>query len=177
MEKSVLLEKINEYFDYLNQHKANVTKAWDAMKKDISSIPFLSAWNIVDEMGWRINCHDNSKYNEDEFIPYRQHFYPAPGEEPNDAEFQRACDMHVHRNAHHWQYWVNQDGSFNEAYDVVDKICGYLEMICDWQAMGYVKGDNALEYYNSHKDTIIIDPNWVAFVEEVLQLVCSYSVE
>ncbi|MDD5022272.1 MAG: DUF5662 family protein, partial [Endomicrobiaceae bacterium] len=75
MEKSVLLEKINEYFDYLNQHKANVTKAWDAMKKDISSIPFLSAWNIVDEMGWRINCHDNSKYNEDEFIPYRQHFY------------------------------------------------------------------------------------------------------
>lgn len=172
MEKGALLEKINEYFDYLTKHKANVIKAWNEMKKSISEIDFLMHWKIVDEMDWRVGNHDNSKFDEDEFIPYRQHFYPVPGEEQDDSAFQTACELHVHRNAHHWQYWIRPDGSFEEAYDVVDKICGYLEMICDWQAMGYVKGDNALLYYNMNKDSIKIDPNWIGFVEEVLRLVC-----
>lgn len=173
MEKTALLEKINEYFDYLAKHKANVVKAWNEMKPTISKIDFLSSWRIIEEMDLRIYDHDNTRYKEDEFIPYRQHFFPVPGEEANDAEFERAWQLHYRGNKHHWQYWVRKDGSFEEGYNVADKICGYLEMICDWQAMGYVKGDNALEYYNANKETIKIDPNWLAFVEEVLHLVYS----
>lgn len=59
-------------------------------------------------------------------------------------------------------------------YDVDTKICAYLEMICDWQAMGYVNGDSATEYYRNHKDEIKIDPNWVSLVEEILDLLDSY---
>lgn len=59
-------------------------------------------------------------------------------------------------------------------YDVDTKICAYLEMICDWQAMGYVNGDSAPEYYRNHKDEIKIDPNWVSLVEEILDLLDSY---
>lgn len=47
-------------------------------------------------------------------------------------------------------------------------------MICDWQAMGYVNGDSAPEYYRNHKDEIKIDPNWVSLVEEILDLLDSY---
>ena len=72
-------------------------------------------------------------------------------------------------------YWVNENGEFYSGYSITEKICAYLEMICDWQAMSYVKGGSALQYYNDNKDKIKIDPNWIPFVEEVLDCLETYT--
>ena len=45
----------------------------------------------------------------------------------------------------------------------------YIEMICDWQAMGYVFGDTANQYYNSNKDTIKLYPELREWIERLLQ--------
>ena len=62
--------------DYLAEHKKNVQKAWDELKNATMGVPLLQRPYIVDEMNWRVKCHDDSKFSEEEFVPYRQHFYP-----------------------------------------------------------------------------------------------------
>ena len=112
--------------------------------------------------------------SEEEFLPYRQHFYPVDGENTNESDFEQAWRCHYRRNDHHWQYWVADDGTFINYGSVDEKMCAYLEMICDWQAMGYAMGDSAPQYYRTHKDEIRIDPNWIAFVEEILDSLETY---
>ena len=148
--KTDLLQKTSEYMDYLADHKKNVQKAWDELKNATTGVPLLQRPYIVDEMNWRIKCHDDSKFSEEEFVPYRQHFYPVDGEQVDQAAFDKAWKIHCGRNDHHWQYWVDEDGGFISSYSVDTKICAYLEMICDWQAMSYVLGGTAVTYYEAN---------------------------
>jgi hypothetical protein len=172
--KTDLLQKTSEYMDYLADHKKNVQKAWDELKNATTGVPLLQRPYIVDEMNWRIKCHDDSKFSEEEFVPYRQHFYPVDGEQVDQAAFDKAWKIHCGRNDHHWQYWVDEDGGFISSYSVDTKICAYLEMICDWQAMSYVLGGTAVTYYEANKSSIQIDPYWREFFEEVLALLGEY---
>lgn len=172
--KTELLEKTTEYMNYIAQHKENIRKAWLELRDALKGIDLFQRPKILDEMEWRIRNHDDSKMSEEEFLPYRQHFYPVAGEVVDDAAFELAWERHYRTNDHHWQYWIDCNGDFMSYYDVDTKICAYLEMICDWQATGYVNGDSAPEYYRNHKDEIKIDPNWVSLVEEILDLLDSY---
>lgn len=174
MNKGEMLKKTEEYMDYITQHKKNVCIAWAELRKALTNIELLMRPSIVSSMEYRTRCHDESKFSEEEFLAYRQHFYPADGEQVNDQEFQRAWESHYRRNDHHWQYWIDEDGNFVTSYSVDEKICAYLEMICDWQAMGYVFGGNAPSYYEAHKTEIKIDPGWVSFVEEILSAFSDY---
>lgn len=166
--KNDWIEKTSEYMEYISQHKKNIEFAWCQLRQAITGISLLNRPVIMEQMQDRIRYHDDSKMTEEEFLPYRQHFYPIDGEVVDDANFQRAWELHYNRNDHHWQHWINVDGSFRPCYCMEDKICAYLEMICDWQAMSYVKGGSAYSYYKENKDMIRVDPNWIPFVEEVL---------
>ena len=172
--KNQLVEKTGQYMQYIEQHKKNVCAAWKELQKALIHIDFLQRPQILDCMEWRIRCHDDSKMSEEEFVAYRRHFYPVDGEAPDEQEFERAWRIHYHRNDHHWQYWIEDNGEFCKSYNVEDKICAYLEMICDWPAMGYVFGDSAPAYYKAHKDEIKIDPDWISFVEEILSILEDY---
>lgn len=166
--KNAWLEKTSEYMNYIEQHKKNVVAAWAELREALKDISLVQRPQIIDEMEWRVRRHDDSKMSEEEFLPYRQHFYPIDGESINETAFEEAWKTHYSRNDHHWQYWIDPDGMFFSYGSVDNKLCAYLEMICDWQGMGYMKGDTAPQYYRDHKDEIKIDPNWVAFVEEIL---------
>lgn len=166
--KNDWLEKTSEYMDYIEQHVKNVIAAWEELKEALVGVSLIQRPEILDEMDWRVRRHDASKMSEEEFLPYRQHFYPIEGEISDEARFDGAWRCHYSRNDHHWQYWVDSNGNFISYGSVDTKLCAYLEMICDWQAMGYIFGDSAPEYYKNHKDKIKIDPNWLPFVEEVL---------
>ena len=175
--KSVLLQKTGEYMEYIHTHKKNVIRAWREIKQVLGDIPFLMRERILENMEYRVNTHDDSKFDEDEFLVYRQHFYPVPGEAATDGAFESAWQTHYRRNDHHWQYWVNEDGGYLSYANVDEKICAFLEMICDWQALGYVFGDDAPSYYQKHKHEIDIDDNWRSFIEEVLLIISDSSEE
>lgn len=110
--KTDLLQKTSEYMDYISEHKKNIQKAWDEIRNATIGISLLQRPAILDEMSWRIKNHDDSKFSEEEFVPYRQHFYPVDGEDVDPAAFDRAWRTHYRRNDHHWQYWVDEDGDF-----------------------------------------------------------------
>lgn len=130
--KTDLLQKTSEYMDYISEHKKNIQKAWDEIRNATIGISLLQRPAILDEMSWRIKNHDDSKFSEEEFVPYRQHFYPVDGEDVDPAAFDRAWRTHYRRNDHHWQYWVDEDGDFISSYSVDNKICAYLE----WYVIG-----------------------------------------
>lgn len=165
--KASWIQKTSEYMDYIAQHRENVVRAWNELRKALTGYELFKKPEIMDAMLWRVRNHDDSKLSVEEFLPYRQRFYPLPDEEVDEQAFRIAWKVHYGRNDHHWEHWVHEDG-FVTGYDVNERICACLEMICDWQAMGYVFGDNAPTYYKNHKTEMRIDPNWVGFVEEVL---------
>ena len=110
--KTELLEKTTEYMNYIAQHKENIKKAWLELRDALKGIDLFQRPKILDEMEWRIRNHDDSKMSEEEFLPYRQHFYPVAGEVIDDAAFERAWERHYHINDHHWQYWIDSNGDF-----------------------------------------------------------------
>ena len=88
--KTELLEKTTEYMNYIAQHKENIRKAWLELRDALKGIDLFQRPKILDEMEWRIRNHDDSKMSEEEFLPYRQHFYPVAGEVVDDAAFELA---------------------------------------------------------------------------------------
>lgn len=103
-------------------------------------------------------CHDLSKFLPGEWFPYLEHFY---GRGKNRKEFNLAWLQHIHRNKHHWQYWVlrNDDGTV-ECLEMPDKYL--LEMCADWigvaRALGKADRYAALDWYYENKDKIQLHP-------------------
>ena len=124
----------------------------------------------MEKVSDNIMHHDDSKYSNDEFGPYRHWFYPIEGEEKNKLAYDKAWLHHLHNNPHHWQYWVNinDDGS-KEAIEM-DEI--YLaELFCDWVGMSYKFHNNPNDFYNQRKEGIILAPLTRKKLEALLALV------
>jgi len=135
-------------------------------------------WNIDHS----IKHHDLSKYSAQEFTQYRNSFYPCAEEDVDKDAFDEAWRHHYETNPHHWEYWVNDDGTFKyvgcEDYSKITVgkrreyetiYAGYVEMVCDWTAMGYKFGDSALSYYEKNKAKIKIVPEWTELVEAIMK--------
>ena len=158
---------INEYSQYIDAHIKNVQKAWN---EEVSKLDDEFIQSHIDELTEQIKQHDISKWGDEEFDAYRANYYPVNDEEKiaNEANFQAAWYNHFQNNPHHWQHWLNEKGELEplEGKDVVKMY--YIEMICDWQAMGYVFGDTAKQYYEQNKDTIKIYPELQDWLEKLL---------
>lgn len=125
---------------------------------------------------WRGITHDLSKFLPDEFIPYARYFngnYPSMKEkfkmnqlniaytgkykEEIKKDFDKAWLKHIHRNKHHWQYWLLQedDGKFKKL-EIPFKYL--IEMFCDWRGAGKaIHGyDETKEWYKENKSKIIM---------------------
>lgn len=137
--------------------------------------------------------HDWSKFLPSEFIPYARHFYgdypvfktmnsgdkwryTGPTKESVKDAFDLAWLKHIHRNPHHWQYWVlnKDDGRVKPLY-VPQKYL--IEMLCDWQGAGraihgrYNPEDPYFEvrdWYEQNKDLIKLEPYARFYVEKRL---------
>ena len=119
-------ESANEYTKYIDEHIANVKKAFNeyapvlcsllvmydngyTSKDDIHNDP--SVYDEINQLyiqlSKQIQSHDLSKYSAEEFGLYRRKSYKADGEEKrSDYEFNKyinkirmlACDIYIHRN-------------------------------------------------------------------------------
>lgn len=133
---------------------------------------------------WRGVVHDLSKLRPSEFFPYMRHFYGHSREKEKegysknmdkkpDHAFNEAWLKHIHRNPHHWQYWVLvEDKTGLGAPKVLPMPDKYIkEMVCDWRGAGKAQGfgDNTKAWYEKHKNTMVLHPLTLVEVEKLLR--------
>lgn len=160
-----------EYDIYLREHINNVCKAALWMSDNLETVHRL---NSVERDAFlvAVSDHDRSKYSSDEYDAYDDYFY---GEKDEDA-FNRAWLHHIHNNQHHWQHWLlmNDDGKYRDPDKVIPlempKHCA-LEMVADWWSFSWKTGNlhEVFDWYEDHKDKIVLHPNTRQFVESVLE--------
>ena len=108
-----------------------------------------------------------SKYSFFEYDAYDNYFYGTRTEKV-ESDFNYAWLHHIHNNPHHWQYWVlKHDDEPEEALEM--PIQYVYEMICDWWAFSFKKGDlkEIFGWYDKHKG-MVLHPNTRKLVEDIL---------
>lgn len=174
MDETIIKQNENKYKEYIDNHRLNVQKAWTLMKSNSECMDLITKYlntnveaaiDLLDEM---IKSHDLSKYTDAEFGPYRKNFYPVSEEEKqeNEAAFDAAWKHHYHNNMHHWNWWYESGNMDNM------KLPYIVEMICDWQAMGYVFGNNSIQFYEQNKEKIQLGTIQRRFAEELMNIIC-----
>lgn len=157
-----------EYDQYLQQHRNNVKRGFEWL---LTNLPTLligqpdASWQIIFD-------HDSSKNNDDEYTAYDDYFYGNNRSYAVTEEFKRAWLRHIHRNPHHWQYWVLNNDDPNEGEIILDMPYNYIiEMICDWWSFSWQKGNlgEIFNWYDEHSDYIKLSPKTRKTVEDILE--------
>lgn len=151
-----------EYDSYLQQHRSNVQRGLIWL---ITNLPrlFYGFTEIIFE-------HDQSKNEPDEYEAYDAYFYGERTPEVEEA-FNRAWLLHIHRNPHHWQYWVLNNDDPDEGEICIEMPYNYIiEMICDWWAFSWQKGNlsEIFNWYDEHSAYIKLAPKTRETVEDIL---------
>lgn len=157
-----------QYNQYLEQHKSNVRKGFEWIQKNLPEL-------LVGEGGvaWQIEfAHDTSKSEPDEYEAYDAYFYGNNRSFQVVQDFHKAWLLHIHRNPHHWQYWVLINDDPKEGELVLDMPYNYIvEMICDWWAFSWAKGNlvEIFNWYDEHKGYMKLSRDTRIIVEHVLE--------
>lgn len=158
-----------QYSNYILEHKENVKKAFEWIKAYLSDM-FDDDTLLLAEKN--ISDHDNSKFEESEYIPYEKYFYGNNRSYEVVDEFRKAWLLHIHRNPHHWQYWILRNDDPDEGEILLDMPdCYILEMICDWWSFSWKqeKLNEIFKWYLDHKNYIKFSDYTRKKVENILQ--------
>lgn len=158
------------YNRYLDHHRQLVYEGFNWIR---SNAPQLLKDTNVYNIDNQIGNHDQSKVMTDEYLAYDTYFYGGNRSAKVVHNFELAFLKHLHRNPHHWQYWVlMDDGKAEHTEKVFEMPYEYvLEMICDWWSFSWVKGDpfTIFTWYDKHKDGMKLHPKTRKTVEDVLE--------
>jgi hypothetical protein len=156
-----------QYDLYLEKHKENVRNAFQWLK---TNLPELFEGRPSSE--WQIDFdHDYSKFNNDEYEAYDAYFYGGNRSYAVVQAFKRAWLLHIHRNPHHWQYWVLINDEPYEGETLLEMPYNYIiEMICDWWSFSWAKHDLAeiFNWYDEHQAYIKLNPRTRETVEDII---------
>lgn len=146
-----------EYKKYILEHKERVQQFADWLKENLPELFDEIDIELFNDM---IREHDESKFEEEEFEPYAQHFY---GSKDNDFEYSEAWKHHWTHNEHHPEFWLGEDMPY----------IYILEMLCDWGSFSIDKKDfHELinYYYDQAKDDEEknLSDNTKKIIEEIL---------
>lgn len=141
------------YLKYVVRHKWYCVKAcWKIAPSWLCEVWFLGIF------------HDWSKFRFSEWTPYAEHFYG------DGRSLDEAWLKHIHRNKHHWQYWIlREDDGETKCLDMPDRYI--LEMVADWYAAGMVISKRPFvgPWYVENKDKIIMSERTRKQVETVIK--------
>ena len=155
------------YDEYLDHHRQNVYRAYEWIETNLPEvIPEDS--NLEWLTGY---AHDSSKNSPEEYDAYDKYFYGDERTEEVIKNFNYAWLHHIHHNPHHWQYWVLINDDPGEGEIVLEMPIDYaIEMICDWWAFSFAKGDlkEIFDWYEKRKDYIKLHQKTREFVKGVL---------
>lgn len=150
------------YIDYIETHRENVKAAYEKYflpllddEFELNSCSVNEFKKSIEDATHNISVHDESKYSDIEFTPYRIRFYPTTNEKAalensdiaqEQAEsFAIAWKHHYSNNPHHPNYWVNE-----ETGEIADMQLRYIvEMLCDWLSFG----DDIRVWYKNEAET------------------------
>jgi len=132
------IKKTREYLNYLEDHINNVRKAFQEVAEACKDMWWVKEDYSFHELREDVCYHDLSKFSQQEFVPYREEFFPIKNEV--GWFFSEAQEHHKHCNTHH--------------YESVEIDLDVIHMIIDWTAMGYKFNNTAQEYYEKNKDKI-----------------------
>ncbi len=163
----------NQYDQYLTRHRGNVKRAFDWIAENL---PEILSDELTDEsrqeLAWAVEfAHDHSKDEPDEYEPYDAYFYGNNRSYEVVQNYQQAWLLHLHRNPHHWQYWVLINDDPKEGEIVLEMPYRYiLEMICDWWSFSWQTGnlEEIFKWYDEHSLYMKLAPKTRATVESVL---------
>lgn len=131
--------------------------------------------------------HDSDKFLPSSFIPYAKRFY-GKGKDiksgrdktgyynpflNSEHDFQIALKNHVHRNKHHWQYWVHITKTNDDlfvTYPMSEK--DIIEMICDWKGAGRAQGNmnySPKEWFEINRKNMILHEDTIKIINDLLE--------
>lgn len=151
------------YVKYIVRHKYFVFRAGRMTKAPV----------------WRLIVHDWSKFRYwTEWSPYREYFYNNnKGGDHGQYNFDNAWLAHIHKNKHHWQYWVlKHDSGTTEPLPIPTK---YIkEMVADWYGAGRaITGKwEAHSWYEKNKHKMVLN-EWTRFAVEQLLYSCEQKLK
>ena len=154
------LEKnIQQYMDYLEKHISGVVNAFknyflpliDTYKDPIGNYSNAEFIDAIKTKAFSIDKHDLSKYNDVEFYPYREHFYPTEIEKNKtdeekaiaDEKYEEAWKHHYANNPHHIEYWYDHENGIAKDMDLPS----IVEMMCDWFSMDQIYPKPTIDYW------------------------------
>lgn len=159
-----------QYDEYLKQHRTNVLKGYRWLDENLPEL-FHDSEELI-EARWQVEfAHDQSKEQLDEYAAYDAYFYGGNRSYAVVHDFRMAWLLHIHRNPHHWQYWVLINDDPEEGEIIIDMPHNYiLEMICDWWAFSWADGDltEIFGWYDQHKDYMKLGDSTRLEVEDIL---------
>lgn len=159
-----------EYNIYLEGHKTCVRRAYGWIKEYLPEL----LEKCSSDIDRQIERHDSSKYLPDEYEAYDKYFYNSNAYHMTHEtlqNFNKAWLLHIHRNPHHWQYWVLINDDPEEGIDILDMPYDYIiEMICDWWSFSWAKGDlfEIFKWYDEHKNHIRLSYKTRKTVQNIL---------
>lgn len=165
--------KYFKYLKYVIKHK------WFVFQECIKFSKTLRIKNKP-KIIWRGIIHDLSKFLPDEFIPYADFFYGDGNTKGTykkrsanvEKKFHTAWLKHIHRNPHHWQYWILINDNDEPKINMLDMDAFSLfEMVCDWRGAGRaINGfDDTTNWYLKNKENIMISAKVREFIEKILE--------
>lgn len=158
-----------EYDNYLTKHKENVAKGFRWIQENLPELVQIS--NGIDYEHQICYAHDLSKSDPEEYYPYDAYLYGRNRSYHVIQEFNYAWLRHIHKNPHHWQHWILLNDELNEGEIILEMPYNYiLEMICDWWAFSWSKGDltEIFKWYDARKAHMKLGRNTRQIVEDIL---------
>ena len=162
-----------EYDQYLVNHKESVGRAYRWFK---ANMPEFVQQSLVGDMTLEelehqiLVAHDSSKTMFDEYPAYDRYFYSDLPKDETLDEFNLAWLKHVHRNPHHWQYWVllNEYTSDILALEMPQNYV--LEMLCDWWSFSWrnYEPDRIFEWWDRNKAGMILHPKTRGLIHDAI---------
>lgn len=163
---------MSEAYDiYLKEHIGAVQKAWQWLKDHLPEDLCTGEPIDIYEIDKVVDRHDESKTKPDEYYPYDAWFYGGRKSFADKLAFQTAFLKHIHRNPHHWQYWILTHDDPDEPETLIEMPTPYIfEMICDWWSFSWRKGDlyEIFSWWDEHKDYIKLGKHTRELVEKIL---------
>lgn len=119
---------------------------------------------------WRGITHDLSKFSRAEFGPYARYFKGPKTSNTNEEEFHRAWVHHKNSNTHHYEYWIDEEGT-----PLIMPYEAALELVCDY--LGACRAYNTgtfsyhkeLKFWLKKREKINIHPRIRAFVDDMME--------
>ena len=182
------IQKEKDYISYLDNHIAGVKKAYETLFLPLLSKDFACNNALFDRDTFRkailairdiVAKHDDSKWSEYEFEPYRRHWNPTDEELSRDKYYQQETDElyqnawihHYKNNDHHPKYWYDFEN--NVARDM--SLEAIIHMICDWESF-YINSPSTIPTTvnwwrtDADEERKFISPKTVSIVDDILHI-------